>query len=374
MIADVSSSMYRLNNLERSQNKLDYQMGGRKLQYGSDDSMLFGRLALVNNKILTQTGIKEQIERSKVLNDNSDASIAEVKNILDFIKSELIKANTSTTDIAGLEAIAGNIEGVKQNLLDLANTQAEGQYVFAGSDASVQPFVMDANGKVTYQGNDSLRKVAVDEGSYREAGVNGLDLFFYTASSALKNETLTFDSTDKLIDQDGAEWTLDPVGLTISKTNWDSSKETIPVTANVDGTYSAVMPNDDGIKLDAKRNIFDMIDNAASSLRGLDAAGNATLTYDQRRAGISTAQDELVKAQDTVVVAHADLGGRNKTFENALDLVGSKIMQYQALDIELGNSNLTEVATNLKSLELMFSALYSTISQTNQLSLVNYMR
>lgn len=374
MIAEVNSSFYRLNNLDETQRKLNYQMGGRKLEYGSDDSMLFGRLALVSDKILTQTGIKEQIERTNSLNDTSDSSIAEVKNILDFIKSELIKANTSTTSVEGLEAIAQNIISVKQNLLDLGNTQTEGQYVFAGSDASIQPFTIDDDGKVTYNGNDRLRKVVVDEGSYREAGVNGFELYFYSASSALKNETLTFNATDKIIDQDGKEWTLDPVANTISKTNWDSSQEIINVTANPDGSYSAVMPNDNGIKLDAKRNIFDMLDLAINSLRGLDSNGNDVLTYEEQRAGIATAQGELDKAFDQVVVAHADLGGRNKTFENALTLTNSKITQYKSLDIELGDSNLTEVATNLKSLELMFSALYSTITQTNQLSLVNYMR
>ncbi len=374
MIAEVNSSFYRLNNLDETQRKLNYQMGGRKLEYGSDDSMLFGRLALVSDKILTQTGIKEQIERTNSLNDTSDSSIAEVKNILDFIKSELIKANTSTTSVEGLEAIAQNIISVKQNLLDLGNTQTEGQYVFAGSDASIQPFTIDDDGKVTYNGNDRLRKVVVDEGSYREAGVNGFELYFYSASSALKNETLTFNATDKIIDQDGKEWTLDPAANTISKTNWDSSQEIINVTANPDGSYSAVMPNDNGIKLDAKRNIFDMLDLAINSLRGLDSNGNDVLTYEEQRAGIATAQGELDKAFDQVVVAHADLGGRNKTFENALTLTNSKITQYKSLDIELGDSNLTEVATNLKSLELMFSALYSTITQTNQLSLVNYMR
>ena len=37
---------------------------------------------------------------------------------------------------------------------------------------------MDASGKVTYNGDSELRKVAVDEGSYRERGINGIDAFF----------------------------------------------------------------------------------------------------------------------------------------------------------------------------------------------------
>jgi flagellar hook-associated protein 3 FlgL len=141
MIAQVNSSLYRLNNLNSTQDKLNYQMGGEKLQYGSDDSMLFGRLTLISDKILTQTGIKDQIDRTKALNSSADDALAEAKeNVIEYIKSELIKANTDTTGEEGLIAIAQGIEGKKQNLLDLANTQVEGQYVFSGSDSSVKAF------------------------------------------------------------------------------------------------------------------------------------------------------------------------------------------------------------------------------------------
>ncbi|MCG3711674.1 flagellar hook-associated protein FlgL [Aliarcobacter butzleri] len=374
MIAQVNSSLYRLNNMNNTQDKLNFQMNGDKLQYGSDDSMLFGRLTHINDKVLTQTGIKEQIERTNVLNTSADKAIAEAKeNILDTIKSELIKANTDTTTEEGLIAIAQNIEGMKQNLLDLANTQVEGQYVFSGSDSSVKAFTMDASGKVTYNGNDSLRKVAVDEGSYREAGVNGLELFFYPADTALKGDTLTFKENDRIIDQDGDEWTLDTVSNTLSKTNWDGSVDTLSVTINGSGDYEVTIPNVDGSKFEAKRNIFDLLDDAVNSLRGVDSSGNP-LTAEEKKAGIADAQDGIDKAIDNIVIAHANLGGRNKTFENSLDIITSKISQYTKTYTEIGSSDLTEVGINLKSLELMYSALYSTISQTNQLSLVNYMR
>ena len=376
MIAQVNSSLYRLNNLNSTQDKLNYQMGGEKLEYGSDDSMLFGRLSHINDKVLTQTEIKDQLERTNVLNKNADSAISTVKLKLESVKEELIKANTSTTSIEGLEAIAQNLSGYKQNLLDLANTQVEGQYLFSGSDSSVKAFTMDANGKVTYNGNDSLRKIAVDEGSYRESGVNGLEAFFYQTDEALKGGNLTFKADDRILDQDGTEWKLDTVANTLSKKNWDGSFDTLTVTPPTAPAteYSVTVPNTDGTRFEAKRSVFDLLDDAVSSLKGLDSSGNATLTYEQRRAGISSAQDEIDKANNNVSIAHADLGARNKTFNNSLDIIESKISQYNKTSTEIGSSNLTEVGIKLKSLELMFSALYSTISQTNQLSLVNYMK
>jgi len=373
----LNSTTYRLGNLDNYQAKLNFQMGGSKLQFGSDDSVTFGRLTHTEDKIKTQKGIVEQIERADVLNKTSDTAMKEVKLLLEKIKAqELIKANTSTTSIEGLEAIAGVIEGYKQNLFNLANTQTEGQYVFAGSDASVKPFSMDAAGKVTYNGDSDLRKIAVDEGSYRERGINGIDAFFYVADSASKGATLTFKDGDRITDQDGKEWVFDNVANTLTKTNWDGSTQTLVVTPPVAPAteYTTTVPNTDGTKFEARRNMFDMLDEAISSLRGLDSAGNPTLTYEDRRTGISKAIDESTKAYDTAVIAHSELGAKNKTFEVSKERAESKITQLSILEKELGNSNLTEVATELKALEISYTALYSTINRTFELSLTNFLR
>ncbi|MFY9101166.1 flagellar hook-associated protein 3 [Aliarcobacter cryaerophilus] len=373
----LNSTTYRLGNLDNYQAKLNFQMGGSKLQFGSDDSVTFGRLTHTEDKIKTQKGIVEQIERADVLNKTSDTAMKEAKLLLEKIKAEeLIKANTSTTSIEGLEAIAGVIEGYKQNLFNLANTQTEGQYVFAGSDASVKPFSMDPSGKVTYNGDSELRKVAVDEGSYRERGINGIDAFFYVADSASKGATLTFKDGDRITDQDGKEWVFDNVANTLTKTNWDGSTQTLAVTPPVAPAteYTTTVPNTDGTKFEARRNMFDMLDEAISSLRGLDSAGNPTLTYEDRRAGISKAIDESTKAYDTAVIAHSELGAKNKTFEVSKERAESKITQLSILEKELGNSNLTEVATELKALEISYTALYSTINRTFELSLTNFLK
>lgn len=373
----LNSTTYRLGNLDNYQAKLNFQMGGSKLQFGSDDSVTFGRLTHTEDKIKTQKGIVEQIERADVLNKTSDTAMKEVKLLLEKIKAqELIKANTSTTSIEGLEAIAGVIEGYKQNLFNLANTQTEGQYVFAGSDASVKPFSMDAAGKVTYNGDSDLRKIAVDEGSYRERGINGIDAFFYVANSASKGATLTFKDGDRITDQDGKEWVFDNGTNTLTKTNWDGSTQTLAVTPPVAPAteYTTTVPNTDGTKFEARRNMFDMLDEAISSLRGLDSAGNPTLTYEDRRAGISKAIDESTKAYDTAIIAHSELGAKNKTFEVSKERAESKITQLSILEKELGSSNESEVAVELKALEISYTALYSTINRTFELSLTNFLR
>ena len=141
MISQVEQTIYRLNNLDKTQQKLNYQLSTKQqLENGSDDSVLFGRITSAQDKVRTFEGIKTIVERTKVQNDMSDSSLKEAKNLLKFIKSELMKANTDTTSDDDLKSIAVVLAGTRENLLTLANTQVEGEYLFSGSDSSKKPF------------------------------------------------------------------------------------------------------------------------------------------------------------------------------------------------------------------------------------------
>jgi len=217
MIRSTSEMLFRLSNLNNEQQRISYQMSSTKiLQYGSDDANLFTRDIYLDDKIKVYEGIKLQIQKTNAQNNVSDSTLDEIKNLLTYVKTELIKANTDTVSQNAREAIAVNLKGVKENLYMLSNEQVEGEYIYAGSDSMIKPFVQDASGKVTYQGDSFLRKTAVEDGSYREKGVTGFETFLYTAEIGLKGETLNFEKTDRIIDEGRFEWKLE--GVTPSTT------------------------------------------------------------------------------------------------------------------------------------------------------------
>ena len=378
MINQTDQMLYRLSNLDNLQQKLSYQTStGKKLQQGSDDSVLYSREISVDDKIRTFEGLKAQIQRTKIQNNTADSSMKEIKNILDYVKSELIKANTDTTNDNGLKAIASAVSGMKENLYDLANTQTEGEYVFSGSDSSVKPFKKETDGSISYAGNNKLRKIAVEEGSYRDRGVNGFDVMMYPSSNAYKGQSLTFKETDRITDQDGNEWKLNsPTNNTLIKYDVDGNitSETItPITFDVvNNKYTTPVLTADGTKFEAKTSIFGLIDNIVNALNKVDSSGNP-ISNEDAKALIAEGLDEVAKAYDSVNISHAELGAKNKVFEVSLERVNSKLTQYNVLSQEIGAADLTEVAIKAKALELTYTALYSTISKTNQLSLVNFM-
>ncbi len=379
MINQTDQMMYRLNNLDTLQQKLNYQYAGKKLEYGSDDSVLYSRIISVDDKVRVYEGIKTQVERTTVQNKTSDSSMAAIKKILESINAELIKANTDTTSEDGLKAIATNLSGMKENLLDLANTQVEGEYVFAGSDSSIKPFELNVDGSISYNGDNKLRRVTVEEGSYRERGINGFDVMMYSSATAYKNESLTFSEGDRVLDQDGNEWVLDnttdPANPILVKYDVDGNltTDTMPVTFDATtNTYETPILTANGTKFEAKTSIFTLIDNVVNSLNKVDSSGNP-ISISEAKDLISKGAEEIMKAYDGVNIAHADLGSKNKIFEVSLENLTSKITQYNVLSQELSASDYTEIALKAKALELTYTALYSTINKTNQLSLVNFL-
>ena len=385
MINQTEQTLYRLGNLDAQQTRISYQMStGKKLENGSDDSVLYAREIYVDDKIRMYEGLKTQIERTTAQNNVSDSSVGEIKSLLEFVKTELIKANTSTTTDEGLKAIAVSIAGVRENLFDLSNTQVEGEYLFSGSDSSVQTFSKNSDGTISYNGDNSLRKVIVDEGSYRQRGINGYDMMMYSSSTASKGETLSFTSEEQIFDENGNEWKIGSGGGGLRKYDLDGNLlayslvdpvTVIPGLSNngaIPPIYSIVLPNTDGTNFEAKTSIFNVLDDVINALNKVDSLGNP-ISDAEAKAGISKGQTDISNAYDGVNVAHAELGGRNKIFEISLERIDSKLTQYNILSQELGAADLSKVAMEAKALELTYTALYSTISKTNQLSLVNFL-
>ena len=387
MINQTDQTLFRLANLNAEQTRISYQMAtGKKIDNGSEDASAYSREIFVDDRIRTYEGIKYQVERTTAQNNVSDSTIGEMKKLFELVKTELIKANSDTTSDEGRKAIALNIAGIKENLLDLANTQVEGEYLFSGSDTSVKPFDNE-NGAIVYQGDNISRKIAVDDGSYRERGVNGYDVMTYPSSTATKDEALIFKTDDVIIDQDGSIWKFVEADVSLlppynedNIQKYDTSGNSLDVkeiTSNDEGTppIYTIDPIDtvDGTKFEARSSVFDLLDTITNALNKQDSSGSP-ITDIEASDILNESQDAFSDSYDALNVSHSKLGSRNQMFELSLERVTAKLTQYNILSQEIGAADLAAVAIESKSLEITYTALYSTIQQTNELSLVNFLK
>lgn len=383
MINTSQQTFYRLENLNAEQQRISYQTStGKILEHGSDDSTLFAKEVYIDDKIKTYDGIKLQIQKTTAQNNVADSTMSEIKKLLDVLKTELLKATTATSGDEDKKSIAIAISGLKENIYAAVNTQVEGEYLFSGSDSSVKPFEKDpATGVISYNGDNLLRKVAVEEGSYRERGINGFDMLMYNSDIATKYDTsLSFKDTDRILDENGNEWkrngtTLEKYDLEGNLTNPLESITGLTNDGATPPTYTAVVgtPPPDGTRFETKTNIFGVIDDVINALNKVDSNGDP-INEAASNAILRDSLDKVSDSYDYVNAAHAELGSRNKVLEISLERVNSKLTQFNVLSQELGAADLGKLAIETKALELTYTALYSTVNKTNQLSIVNFLK
>lgn len=115
--------------------------------------------------------------RSSVRNSlqHEDNTLSSVGNLLTTnLTEKIVAAQTDTYSPEDRAALGKEIEGIRANLLDLANSRdGNGRYIFSGFMTDRAPFDADGN----YVGGIEARKQTVAEGTEMTVGHLGSDVF-----------------------------------------------------------------------------------------------------------------------------------------------------------------------------------------------------
>lgn len=380
MVNNTNTYLYHLDNLNSQYQKVNYGLATDKaLEFGSDNSIKFNSILTIESNINSYESIQRQITYSNSFNTSSDTTTGSVKNEVDYIKVELLKATNGTSSVEDKKIIANNLETVKEDLLNLVNEEVDGQYLYSGENVNQQPFIEDPiTGKVTYTSTYSDKKLLVEENHYTQQGVNGIDLMFYTNETYETGQTMSFEEDQVIIDEAGNQWMFidhDGDGIVDKDKifeDGDSSKASMDVTST--GTppvYTTTTTVGANKIFDVKNNLFDDLDEIIAALNGEDINGNP-ISEDVANTILSSNLEKIDKAYSQVNQAHAKVGTRNNTINNYEDRINAKLTNLNVYYEENATADLTKLAVEAQSLELTYQTLYSTIGKVNELSLVNY--
>jgi flagellar hook-associated protein 3 FlgL len=97
---------------------------------------------------------------------------------MDRLKEIAFRGANDPQPQAVLETLAEEVAGIKRSLVDLANMRdADDRYVFGGARSGEIPYVLNADGSVTYEGSTSPLRVRVNDASYEDAAVPGVSVW-----------------------------------------------------------------------------------------------------------------------------------------------------------------------------------------------------
>lgn len=165
---------YYQNTLQNKLNDANTKIAsGLKIKYGYEDSSIFNQNLKLEYDV---HGLNQSIDIANDANThtlNTDKSLSEISKALDDFKTKLIHAGNDIHSPTSREAIANDMQGIRNHILSIANTSIGGEYIFAGSRINIKPFNDDGS----YNGNNAKLESLIAPDMKSAYNINGEELF-----------------------------------------------------------------------------------------------------------------------------------------------------------------------------------------------------
>ncbi len=127
----------------------------------SDDPSIFGQAILEKSALADNDQWVRNIQFGTARVAVADQTLGQAQNLIGRIRELAVQARSDTTSAQGRVTIAQEVRQLHRQLIQLANTEVNGQPVFAGTKIAAPPFVLGVGDAVSYQGNSESQSIAV---------------------------------------------------------------------------------------------------------------------------------------------------------------------------------------------------------------------
>ena len=182
-----------MKNLYKSYNQLS---SGLQIRNSYDGAGMY----ITNTRLEYEYATLSQIEDASKLADelmkNTDSTMSEMEKLLTQFKVKVTEAANATQTPTSREVIAKELETIRQQIVDLANTSVNGQFLFSGSLTNTKPFDYSGN----YYGDDKRLNIVTGDGVKNAYNIPGYDLFYKADNDFKKQITTNVSFTDNRYD------------------------------------------------------------------------------------------------------------------------------------------------------------------------------
>lgn len=170
-------------NLEKTLNLQENISSGKRIIRPSDDPIGIMKVMDYDTAISKAEQYRRNIDNGIAFLSSTESAVSTAQNILTRSKELSISALNGTNSAAERSILSEEIDQLYQQVIQIANTQINGRYLFAGFNTGTAPY--DTNGNYTgtpYPGGDI--EVEIDNGSTVTINITG-DLVFGTSTSGV---------------------------------------------------------------------------------------------------------------------------------------------------------------------------------------------
>lgn len=182
-----------MKNLYKSYNQLS---SGLQIQNSYEGAGMYITNARLEYEYATLSQIEDASKLADELMKNTDSTMSEMEKLLTQFKVKVTEAANATQTPTSREVIAKELETIRQQIVDLANTSVNGQFLFSGSLTNTKPFDYSGN----YYGDDKRLNIVTGDGVKNAYNISGYDLFYKADNDFKKQITTNVSFTDNRYD------------------------------------------------------------------------------------------------------------------------------------------------------------------------------
>ena len=406
-------------DIQKLQDKIS---SGKNITVASDDPI--GSVNLSGYKT-----VKQQIDQYVRNVNSSKTRLSLVDTNLQNLSTIMIRANElliqASSDVLGRsdrEAIAIEIDEMKEELMSLANQQdSNGSFIFGGFKTKTEPFQKDIDGKIKYMGDSGISSLSISETMLVETSVDGESLFqkikmssglavsmftmlenisnsVRTAATAVHATNANTHAELEITNKDFGTWEFDITGhagtanISVELTGDDPADIIKAINnANIGITASQSVTNPKKIKLDgSQQGIIEIKNLEIPNIKTAQKVPTSFFTFTPLDAsGNSVGEDQYLYDTDQLTTSQLNnIQSSQVHIANFRGQVGAKLnlleRQYQNLNerdiaikkdlTDLEDADLAKLVTDLKSQLTGLQASQQAFVKISDLSLFNYLK
>lgn len=146
----------------------------------SDDPVAVAQSTLLGNSIAQDDTFVQTASNESSRMQVTDSTLGEVVTQVTSAISTAVSGNNGTLNASDIASVAQQLSGIRDQVLSLANTSYQGQYLFGGSQGSAPPFTLDTStnpATATYNGDNNVQFIQTPNGQNIQVNLPGSSVF-----------------------------------------------------------------------------------------------------------------------------------------------------------------------------------------------------
>jgi flagellar hook-associated protein 3 FlgL len=185
----ISNLAGALNQSTSVENTLTSELSsGLSVVTLQDNPVAVAQSTLLASSISQEDTFVQTASGESSLMQVADSTLGDVVTQITSALSLAVEGNNGTLNASNTTAIAQQLSGIRDQVLSLANTSYQGQYLFGGSQGSVQPFTLNAStspATTNYAGDTQVQFVQTPNGQKLQVNLPGSSVFGSGSSGVL---------------------------------------------------------------------------------------------------------------------------------------------------------------------------------------------